>query len=69
MAQHYDISKYPQKYFREIESSFKKKFEDGIQKVKYSLRFNHLEDERAKEYANGLVFETSRKVNNERESI
>ena len=69
MAQHYDISKYPQKYFRDIESSFKKKFNRGIQKVKYSLLFNHIEDDRVKEHPNDLVFETSRKVSNEREAF
>ena len=69
MAQHYDISLYPQKYFKKIEVSFKGKFENGIQKVKQSLLFNQIEDERAKEHPNDLVFETSRKVVNERESF
>lgn len=67
MAQHYDITKYPQKYFRQIEASFKRKFGKGVQKVKYSLRFNQIKDERAKEHSNDVIFETSRRVNNERE--
>jgi hypothetical protein len=69
MAQHYDISFYPQKYFKKIELSFKKKFENGIQKVKHSLLYTQIEDERAKEHPNDLVFETSRKVVNEREAF
>ncbi|OGG39737.1 hypothetical protein A2118_02970 [Candidatus Kaiserbacteria bacterium GWA2_50_9] len=67
MAQHYDITKYPQKKFRRIESAFEKKFESGVQKVKNSLRFIQLKDERVKEHPNDTAFETSRMLNNERE--
>ncbi|MEO8148747.1 MAG: hypothetical protein ABI723_13975 [Bacteroidia bacterium] len=69
MAQHYDITKYPQKYFRSIEDSFKRKFSLGVQKVKYSLKYFYVEDERAKEHSNDVVFETSKKVNNEIEKF
>lgn len=69
MAQHYDISNYPQKYFKKIVSSFKRRFEKGIQKVKYSLLFIRIEDERAKEHPDDLVFETYRRVNNDMETF
>ena len=63
MAQHYDISKYQQKYFRQIETSFEKKFKNGFQKVKYSLKFHFIDDERAKEHPNDEVFRTAKRIN------
>ncbi len=69
MAQHYDISFFPQKYFREIENSFKNKFEKGVQKTKYSLRYFYVNDERAKEHPHDIVLETSKKINNEMETF
>lgn len=67
MAQHYDISHYPQKYFRQIENSIKEKFSKGFQNVKYSLHYSLIEDERAKEHPNDVVFETFKKVKSDRE--
>jgi len=68
MAQHYDIRKYPQKVFRQIETSFHKRFqEDGAEKLKSSLRFILVEDERVMDHPDDLVFKTSRIVYDERE--
>jgi hypothetical protein len=69
MAQHYDISFYPQKYFRKVENLIKKKFDAGVQKVINSLRYFHVDDLRTKEHPNDIVFETSRKINNEMETF
>lgn len=69
MAQHYPIKNSPNKNIQKICQGICNKFEQGISKVRSSLKYQEIHYEDFKESKNDEVFLTLRYLNGETENI